>query len=137
MHSNAVLVVFLQSDEGKRVACEDLDAGLATAAAGLVKTLPPLDETLRGSLLERYVTCGNRNCKCARGERHGPAWYLSVTLGVGQTSSSVLALDQVDRVRQWIDNHKQVKDSLDRISAINRERLRRERLQEKGNKKTA
>ena len=102
---------------------------------GLVKTLPSLEETMRGSLLERYVTCGNRNCKCARGERHGPAWYLSVTLGVGQTSSSVLAPDQVDRVRQWIDNHQQVKDSLDRISAINRELLRRERLQEKGKKK--
>ena len=104
---------------------------------GLVKTLPPLDETLRGSLLERYVTCGNRNCKCARGERHGPAWYLSVTLGVGQTSSSVLTLDQVDRVRQWIGNHQLVKDSLDWISAINRELLRRERIQEKGKKKTA
>ena len=104
---------------------------------GLVKTLPPLEETLRGSLLERYVTCGNRNCKCAHGERHGPAWYLSVTLGVGQTSSGVLALDQVDRVRKWIGNHQQVKDSLDRISAINRELLRRERIQEKGKKKTA
>ena len=101
---------------------------------GLVKTLPPLEETLRGSLLERYVTCGNRNCKCARGERHGPAWYLSVTLGVGETSSSVVTTHQLDRVRQWIDNHQQVKDSLDRISAINRELLRRERIQEKGEK---
>lgn len=104
---------------------------------GLVKTLPPLEETLRGSLLERYLTCGNPNCKCARGERHGPAWYLSVTLGVGQTSSGVVTLDQLDRVRQWIGNHRRVKDSLDRISAINRELLRRERIREKGKKKTA
>ena len=104
---------------------------------GLVKTLPPLEETLRGSLLERYVTCGNRNCKCARGQRHGPAWYLSVTLGVGETSSSVVTAHQLDRVRQWIGNHQQGKDSLDRIPAINRELLRRERIQEKGKKKTA
>ena len=103
----------------------------------MVKPRPRLDETLRGSLLERYVICGNRNCRCAPGERHGPAWYLSVTLGVGQTSSSVVAVDQVDRVRQWIDNRQQVKDSLDRISAINRELIRRERIQEKGEKKTA
>ena len=103
----------------------------------LVKTLPPLEETLRGSLFDRYVTCGNKNCKCARGERHGPAWYLSVTLGVGQTSSGVVAPDQVDRVRKWIDNHQQVKEALDRISEINRELLRRERIQEKGKKKTA
>jgi len=25
---------------------------------------------------ERYVTCGNPSCKCARGERHGPNWYF-------------------------------------------------------------
>lgn len=104
---------------------------------GLVKTLPPLEETLRGSLFDRYVTCGNENCKCARGELHGPAWYLSVTLGVGQTSSSVVTADQLDRVRKWIDNHQQVKEALDRISDINRELLRRERVQVKGKKKTA
>ena len=104
---------------------------------GLVSTLPPLEETLRGSLFNRYITCGNKNCKCSRGELHGPAWYLSVTLGVGRTSSGIVAPDQVDRVRKWIGNHQQVKEALDRISAINRELLRRERIQEKGKKKTA
>ena len=103
---------------------------------GLVKTLPPLEETLRGSLLERYVTCGNPACKCARGERHGPAWYLSITLGVRKTSSATVAPDQVDRVRKWIDNHQTVKEHLEQISAINRELLLRERRKEKG-KKTA
>ena len=103
---------------------------------GLVKTLPPLEEILRGSLLERYVTCGNKACKCARGERHGPVWCLSVTLGVGKTSSATLARDQVDRARQWIDNHDTVKEHLEQISAINRELLLRERRKGKG-KKTA
>ena len=28
---------------------------------GLVKLLPPVAETLRGSLIERYLTCGNPN----------------------------------------------------------------------------
>ena len=36
---------------------------------GLTKCLPPLGEILRGSLMERYLTCGNPDCKCARGER--------------------------------------------------------------------
>ena len=43
----------------------------------LVKVLPSLTETLRGSLIERYLTCGNPDCKCARGKRHGPVWYLT------------------------------------------------------------
>ena len=94
---------------------------------GLVKLLPPVSETLRGSLIERYLTCGNPNCKCARGQRHGPVWYLSVTLGPGRTTGAIVPLHLVERTRHWIDNYHQVKEHLEKISAINRELLRRER----------
>jgi hypothetical protein len=47
---------------------------------GLLKLLPSLRDILRGSLTERYLTCGKPDCKRARGERHGPVWYLSVSL---------------------------------------------------------
>ena len=29
---------------------------------GLARLLPPVEETLRGSLIERYLTCGNLAC---------------------------------------------------------------------------
>lgn len=32
-------------------------------------------ESLRGSLEPRFVRCGRSNCKCAKGELHGP-YYL-------------------------------------------------------------
>lgn len=98
---------------------------------GLVKVLPSLAETLRGSLIERYLTCGNPGCKCARGERHGPVWYLTVTLGPGRTAGSTLAVDQVEKVRLWIGNYHRVKEHLEKISDINRELLRRERRKAK------
>jgi len=94
---------------------------------GLVKLLPPVAESLRGSLFERYLTCGNAHCKCARGERHGPVWYLSVTLGPGRTTGTIVPLHLVERVRRWIDNYHRVKEQLEKISDINRELLRRER----------
>lgn len=31
-----------------------------------------LEVVCTGTLLRRSTTCGNPNCKCARGERHGP-----------------------------------------------------------------
>jgi hypothetical protein len=93
---------------------------------GLVKLLPPAGEVLRGSLVERYVTCGNPSCKCARGERHGPMWYLTVTLGPGRTTGGIIPAEQVEQVRRWIANHQRLKDDLERISEINRELLRRE-----------
>ena len=98
---------------------------------GLAKMLPAAEETLRGSLIERYVTCGNPDCKCARGQRHGPVWYLTVTLGPGRTASAVIPATQLEAVRRWIQNYRKTKDDLEKISAINRELLRRQRKKAK------
>jgi uncharacterized protein DUF6788 len=98
---------------------------------GLARLLPRLEETLRGSLMERHLTCGNPACKCARGERHGPVWYLSVTLGPGRTTGGVVNPEQLERVRRWVANYQQVKQHLEKISEINRELLRRERQKQK------
>jgi hypothetical protein len=102
---------------------------------GLAEQLPPVTEILRGSLVERYVTCGNPACKCAKGERHGPLWYLTVTLGRGQTTGGIIPDEKVDQVRGWIENYHKVKDHLERISEINRELLRRQREQQRKRKR--
>lgn len=94
---------------------------------GLVRLLPPVGEVLRGSLVERYVTCGNPSCKCTRGQRHGPVWYLTVTLGPGRTTGGVIPAEQLGKVRRWIENYQKVKQHLEKISEINRELLRRQR----------
>jgi hypothetical protein len=105
------------------------DLALRQRKVGLAE-LPPLAGILRGSLMERYVTCGNPSCKCARGERHGPTWYLSVTLGPGRTTGSIIPAEKVDEVRRGIENYHKVKDQLEKISDINRELLRRERAKQ-------
>ena len=103
----------------------------------LVKVLPPLSEILRGSLMERYLTCGNPSCKCARGERHGPVWYLSVTLDQTHRSGTTVAAGQVEQVRRWIENYHRVREHLEKISDINRELLRRQKNRSKPKKKTS
>jgi hypothetical protein len=102
---------------------------------GLTQLLPPLGETLRGSLMERYLTCGNPDCKCARGERHGPVWYLSVTLDQSHRKGSTVPADQVEQVRRWIGNYHQIKERLEKISDINRELLRRQKQHDKPKRK--
>ena len=93
---------------------------------GLLRQFPPLAETLRGTVLERYLTCGKRNCQCARGKRHGPIWYLTVTLGPGRTTGRTLTAEQAPRVRRWVQNYRGIREQLEKISDINRELLRRE-----------
>ena len=102
---------------------------------GLTKLMPPLGETLRGSLMERYLTCGNPACKCARGERHGPVWYLSVTLDQSHRLGRTVGSEQVGQVRRWIENYHQVKERLEKISDINRELLRRQKPAKRVKKK--
>jgi len=107
------------------------DLALRERRQGLAKLLPPVTEILRGSLVERYVTCGNPSCKCARGERHGPMWYLTVTLGPGRTTGGIIPEEKVAEVRSWIENYHKLKDHIEKISEINRELLRREREHER------
>lgn len=103
------------------------DLALQRRRRGLAQLLPPAEETLRGSLVERYVTCGNPSCKCAHGERHGPVWYLTITLGPGRTTSAIVPQELLEQVRRWIANYRRVKGDLEKISEINRELLRRRR----------
>src|SRR5580700_699857 len=102
---------------------------------GLAKLLPPITQILRGSVVERYVTCRNSACKCAKGERHGPIWYLTVTLGRGRTTGGIVSAEKVTEVRGWIENYHKVKDHLEKISEINRELLRRERAKQRKRKR--
>jgi len=94
---------------------------------GLTRLLPPLREVLRGSLMQRYLTCGKPDCRCARGQRHGPVWYLSVTLDQTHRTGSTVPSHQVEQVRRWIENYHGVKERLEKISDINRELLRRDK----------
>jgi hypothetical protein len=49
-------------------------------------------------------------------------WYLTVTLGRGQTTGGIVPSEKLDQVRSWIENYHKVKDHLEKISEINRER---------------
>ena len=101
------------------------------------KLVPPLAEILRGSLMKRYLTCGNPNCKCARGERHGPVWYLSGTLDQSQRKGSAVRSDPVAQVRRWTENYHRVREHLEKIYDINRELLRRDKNRRKGARQLA
>ena len=92
------------------------------------RQIPDLRQISRGSLMERYLTCGKPECKCTRGQRHGPFWYLSVTLRAGKTVGMQVPEDKLEEIRRLLlDNHRKLKESLEAISEINWELLRRER----------
>ena len=100
---------------------------LTRRRAAMAREVPDLQEILRGSLVERFVTCGKPTCKCARGERHGPLYYLTVSRPGGRTQGMYIGPAQRAQVQTWVANYRRLKAQLEAISEVNRALLRRGR----------
>jgi hypothetical protein len=86
--------------------------------------LPP--DLLRASVVERFTTCGKPNCACAQGRKHGPFYYLTANLGVGNIRKSLLKTPaQQQQARQAVAGYQAHWDRLEELSQINLELLRR------------
>jgi hypothetical protein len=97
-------------------------ATLLKRRAELAVTLPPFEEILRGSLLEREIRCGKPNCRCARGPGH-PLLCVTASFPGGRTRQVTVPRDAADRVRRWIENYQRYWDAIEEVSAINRKLL--------------
>lgn len=90
----------------------------------LLDLLPPLAEIVRGSFFVRRRRCGYPRCRCARGPGHRTA-YVAVGFKDGSTEQIALPRDLEPLARSWTRNYDRWWDAVERISAINRELLRR------------
>ncbi len=95
-----------------------------------VHKLPPIEEVLRGSVLERSVRCGQPHCRCASGERH-TATVLTVSFPGGRTEQMSLPATVVRTVRSWVANYQRWWEIIEKVSAINRDLLRAQRRADK------
>ena len=93
----------------------------------LLARLPALEETVRASYFVRRRRCGNPRCRCARGAGHRTA-YLAVTLADGTTEQISLPRELEGLGRAWVLNYRSFFRTAERVWAINRELLRRRRL---------
>jgi hypothetical protein len=91
----------------------------------LVRDLPPIDQILRGTLVEAYKRCGRPNCHCVDGPGHGPKRYLSISQPGGQPRRDYVPNDAHAQVAQLIDNFRKLREMLNEVCSINAELLRR------------
>ncbi len=90
----------------------------------IARRLPDPTEILRASLVERYTTCGKRGCKCMQGHKHGPSYYISVTIAPGKTRQLYVRQQDLEIVRAWTDNYNKMWQGLMEMSEVNFELLR-------------
>jgi len=71
--------------------------------------------TCEGSLIERYTTCNNPNCRCKDPQqRHGPYWQISWK-EAGKTVSKLISAEDAALYQQWIDNRRRLETALDEM----------------------
>lgn len=94
----------------------------------LLSQLKVHSDSLRASLVERFSRCGKANCHCHHGgDRHGPFYYLTQCLAVGQINKLFLKTDaQRHAAKAGIAHYHQLQAQLEELSQINAELLRRE-----------
>ena len=91
----------------------------------LAQFRPPTD-LLRASYVRQFLTCGKKNCRCQRGFKHGPFYYLVQCLGTGQMRKFLLkTTEQRKQARDGIAAHLEFQRQLAELSEINTELLRR------------
>jgi hypothetical protein len=74
---------------------------------------------MAGSLVEQYVSCGKPRCRCTRGQKHGPLYYL-YWKEQGRSRSLYVPRERVSELRRQIQNYR-------RFQADLAGRLRRQR----------
>ncbi len=95
--------------------------------ARLLQLLQVPPALLRASLVERFGTCGRPNCRCQRGERHGPFYYLTQCLAPGRIQKFLLKTDaQRQQARAAIAAWHTLQAQLEELSQLNAELLRRQ-----------
>ena len=94
--------------------------------AALLRQAALPSNLLRASFVERFTTCGKANCACARGAKHGPFYYLTANLGVGQIRKLLLKTPaQQEAVRRAVASYQTHWEQLEELSQINLELWRR------------
>jgi hypothetical protein len=92
-----------------------------------VRRLASASESLRGSLIERFLPCGKQGCRCKSGDLsalHGPAYYLTLSYPGGRTRQVYVPKRLKPVVERWLANYRQVHGALEEITAINLELVR-------------
>lgn len=97
---------------------------LAGRRRKLFDQLSGVGPVLRASLIERLTQCGKGGCKCMRGEKHGPAYYLTVSYAKGKTRQVYVPKHLQPLAEEWVRNYQQAVTVLEEISSINLELIR-------------
>jgi len=96
---------------------------LVNERSQLLEELKSLTQILHGSWVERYSVCSRKNCKCHKGERHGPRHYLVINEN-GRQRQKYIPNSLVESAQKGVQQYQRSTEIVDRITSINLELIK-------------
>lgn len=81
-----------------------------------LKELQEINLFINGSLVQIARVCGNKNCKCTKGEKH-KSYYLTRSIN-GKTKTVYVPRALEDDIKSWIKEQKRIKKIMNEISEL-------------------
>lgn len=82
----------------------------------LLNRLRKVKPFIGGSMVKISHTCGNANCKCARGEKH-ENYYLTYK-EKKKTVTKYIPVGMEEEVRGWVKENKRIKEITNQITEL-------------------
>ncbi len=71
-----------------------------------------------GTIQPKLLTCGKPNCKCTKGEKHGPYYYLAYHKEDGRMEWIYLPKKELAQIKSRIENFKNLKREIKELLKI-------------------
>lgn len=98
---------------------------METERTRVLAEIQSLDHVIRGSVFEYKRYCGKASCNCKRTKTPHRSMFLSFKYR-GKTRLIPITVEQIPRIKQCIQDYKQLKAAIDELARINAELLRSE-----------
>ena len=89
----------------------------------LLKELAATGPFVDGSIVKVRRKCGNKNCRCARGEKHECLYLMYKVKGI--TTGVYIPVDLEKEVKEWSQEYKRVKEIIREICRAQKSIIRR------------
>lgn len=78
---------------------------------------------LHGTWVERYTVCSRKNCKCHRGEKHGPRYHLAV-MENGKQKQHYIRMAHRELAMKGLEHNRVIEQILQEMTQINLELMK-------------
>ena len=85
-----------------------------------MKELAKVEPFIRGSIVKIARVCGNKNCKCAKGEKHVSEYLTYRHKRKKKTGTIYIPVGMAEEVKEWAGEYKRLKNMMEEICQIQR-----------------